>query len=267
MLRIRGMVDSVTILAGDGVASGSVAVGRVDEAASIWMEMSLHNSVDRIFDIRLAALLVWYGKTNEHAAMSTRLLETCKQTQEAGDANCVAKLASIRPLADAKLRQAALDLARRAVELGQKDIYLPWFLLSVGMAEYRMGHFGEADLALLRAEQSAEEPSHMHRSWIQCTARYYHSMTLFQLGRLKEARLRFAEAQAPMKRPLSDGTVPTTGGANHDDLVLWLARKEAEALLATAGLSQKHRAPSILVHNGSKRRSPNAPRARSTRTT
>ena len=61
------------------------------------------------------------------------------------------------------------------------------------------------------------------------TAKFYRAMSLFRQGQEAEARQLFAEAEAKMK--------PLPGGADHDDLILWLAYKEAKALLAPSQTS------------------------------
>jgi hypothetical protein len=52
-----------------------------------------------------------------------------------------------------------------------------------------------------------------------------------QQGNSAEARKRFAEAEAKMKPLPADEKNPMASGADHDILVLWLAYKEAKALL------------------------------------
>jgi hypothetical protein len=46
--------------------------------------------------------------------------------------------------------EAALVLARRAVEQGKGSQGLVSFQIDLGMAEYRSGHFAEVDAALTR---------------------------------------------------------------------------------------------------------------------
>lgn len=57
-------------------------------------------------------------------------------------------------------------------------------------------------------------------------------MSLFHEGKPDEARALFTPTQAQMKPLPTDENNPLADKANHDDLILWLAYKEAKALLA-----------------------------------
>jgi hypothetical protein len=142
----------------------------------------------------------------------------------------VAKLASLRLSPDPQLREAALTLAQRTVERGRKSPLLPWYEMSLGMAEYRQGHYAAADQASLAADNDAARASKSHRPFIQGTARFYRAMSLFQQGHPTEARQIFSLAAAAMKPLPVNDQKPLAVGASHDDLVLWLAYKEAKAL-------------------------------------
>jgi hypothetical protein len=56
-------------------------------------------------------------------------------------------------------------------------------------------------------------------------------MSLFRQGKEAEARKLAAEAVARMKPLPRDEKNPLAGNANADDLILWMAYKEARALL------------------------------------
>ena len=55
-------------------------------------------------------------------------------------------------------------------------------------------------------------------------------MTLFHQGKPDEAR-RLAIAAATMEPLPADERNPLAGNASHDDLILWLAYKEAKAMI------------------------------------
>lgn len=57
---------------------------------------------------------------------------------------------------------------------------------------------------------------------------FYRAMSLFQQGQPAKARALFAATTAQMKPLPTDDQKPL---ADHDDLILWLACKEAKALL------------------------------------
>ena len=59
--------------------------------------------------------------------------------------------------------------------------------------------------------------------------------TLFQLGRKDEARALLTATRAKIKNRPTDETKPLAEpGTDHDDIILWLACREAKALLAGA---------------------------------
>ena len=105
----------------------------------------------------------WLGQQKEYSATCDRVLELAKDTKEPTDAECAAKICSLRA-SDAKTHEAALDLARRAVELGKGNRLMCYFQMALGMAEYRCGHYAEADVALLRRgpARTAELPCVRH---------------------------------------------------------------------------------------------------------
>jgi len=63
------------------------------------------------------------------------------------------------------------------------------------------------------------------------TAGYYRAMSLFQRGKAAEARQLFNETETEMKPLPADENNPMAGGGDLDDLIVWLAYKEAKALL------------------------------------
>ena len=56
-------------------------------------------------------------------------------------------------------------------------------------------------------------------------------MSLFQQGKKDEARKLFSETETQMKPLPADKRQPLADGAGPDDLITWLAYKEAKALL------------------------------------
>jgi hypothetical protein len=119
-----------------------------------------------------------------------------------------------------------LTLARKAVQLGKPPHLLPYFQMALGMAEYRSDHFAEAEAALLGAAKSGEQYRH-----VPGTSAFFRAMSLFRKGKEEEAR-KLASATAATMKPLpKDENNPLVGGADHDDLILWLAYKEAKALI------------------------------------
>ena len=88
------------------------------------------------------------------------------------------------------------------------------------------GHDTAADVVLLAAANADK-----HNPHIAGTSAFYHAMSLFRHGKEVEARRIATEAVLRMRPLPADEKNPLTGGANADDLILWMAYKEANALL------------------------------------
>jgi tetratricopeptide (TPR) repeat protein len=175
--------------------------------------------------LQAAALQAWLGQNKELAATRARALEVARDTKDPTTAERVAKICSLSR-ADARTHEAALVLARRAVELGKGHGYMVYFRMALGMAEYRSGHYPAADAALLTASKLGAR-----NSYVSGTTAFYRAMSLFRQGKEAEARKLAAEAAARMKPLPTDEKAPLAAGANADDLILWLAYKEAKALI------------------------------------
>jgi len=188
--------------------------------------------------LRLATLHVWFAQGAEHAAICQRILESSAIVEKPEDAERIAKLTCLRPVADASMRKAALALALRAIDLGhENEGHLPWCRLALGMAEYRNGHYPAADEAMVTAASTAAATG-SRRLCVEGTASFYRAMSLFKRGKQAEARELFTTAEAKMKPlPADDKNPLVDGKSDHDDLILWLACKEAKALIQSSGES------------------------------
>jgi tetratricopeptide (TPR) repeat protein len=175
--------------------------------------------------LEVAAQQAWFGQEQEWAATCERALSLAEDTKNVSVAERVAKMCCLRPSND-KRRRAALLLARRAVELGKGNRFLPYFQMARGMAEYRSGNFAEADAALFAAMESGKNHPH-----IAGTSAFYRAMCLFRQGKPDEARQQATQAAARMKPLPKDAKNPLAGGASDDDLILWLAYQEAKAAI------------------------------------
>jgi hypothetical protein len=109
---------------------------------------------------------------------------------------------------------------------------MPWYQMTLGMAEYRSGNHAKAVEALTRAQAAASvDAEGRYRELIRGTAGFYHAMSLSRQGKQAEARALFTATEAAMQPfPADEQRLPDD--ANHDDLILWLACKEAKAMLA-----------------------------------
>ena len=114
--------------------------------------------------------------------------------------------------------------------------------MALGMAEYRSGHYAEAEAALLVASRLGK-----NNYRVADTAAFYRAMSLYRQGNEAEARKLASEAVGEMKSLPKDENHPLADNVNHDDLILWLAYKEAKALIKFEAVPT---APASLHHRG-----------------
>lgn len=101
-----------------------------------------------------------------------------------------------------------------------------WNLLALGMAAYRAGDDPACDAALRTADEAGKDiPA------VTGISAFYRAMSLFRQGKKDEARMLATGAAAKMRPLPADEHNPLAGDATHDDLILWLACKEASALI------------------------------------
>ena len=130
------------------------------------------------------------------------------------------------PVTEKAELEAALALARKGVELGKGEQWQEWNLLALGMAEYRSGNYAAADEALLAAAKAGA-----NNAIATGISAFYRAMSLFRQGKPDEARKLAIAATAKMKPLPKDEQNPFANGAYYDDLILWLAYKEAKAMI------------------------------------
>jgi hypothetical protein len=201
-------------------ADREIAAGRIADALGQLVIVSAAKPDDTALALKLAALQAWFGQDKELAATGGRALEAARGTFDPMKWDQLARICCLGPTPDTTRREAALALARKAVELAKEDFTLK---LTLGMAEYRSGHFTEADAALVAAADGAK-----NNPPVAGTAAFYRAMSLFRQGKETEARKLATAAAATMKPLPKDEKNPLAGSASPDDLMLWLAYKEAK---------------------------------------
>jgi serine/threonine protein kinase len=182
-------------------------------------------SVDEAI-LRVGALQAWFGQDKEFADTCRRALDFAKGTSDPTTAERMAKVCCLRPTQDKTRLESALALARKGVDLGENHDWLPWFQMALGMAQYRNGHFAEAEVALIAAATGGKDNPH-----VVGTSAFYRAMSLFRQGKEKEALQLTIGAASEMKPLPKDEENPLTDNAGHDDLIVWMAYKEARALI------------------------------------
>jgi serine/threonine protein kinase len=215
-----GKPDRTLPLAKEAYEKGKATWGNESKDTSL-----LLNRLTQVF-VMVGAYQAWFGQDKELADTCGQALEFAKGTSDPTTADRASKICWLRPTPNETRRQAALALARKAVELGKDHELFRWFQMGLGMGEYRCGHFAQADAALLAVENADKIPG-----YLTGTSAFYRAMSLFQQGKKDEARRLATEAAAKMKPLPKDEKDPLAGNAYNDDLILWMAYKEAKALI------------------------------------
>jgi hypothetical protein len=179
--------------------------------------------------LTLASRQLWANQESAYLETRRRTLAWAAGTAQISTAERVAKLASLYPSSEASEQKAALALAQTAVtRVPRVD---PFIQMAYGMAAFRAEQYDDANRSLIAAEEALQRPEDPRRSFIEGTGGYYRAMSLFHQGKESDARQLYRATLAKMKPLPVDGQAPLADGATHDDLILWLAYKEAKALL------------------------------------
>ncbi len=207
------------------LATAYQSAGRTREAVPLLAALSSANLNDGILALKVAGLQAWFGQHRELAATRQRMVAFAKGGNDSQVADRTAKVCCILPSTDKAELKAALALGRTAVKIDKSG---EWNLVALGMAEYRNGNFATADEALVAVAHAKAGPNHARAVG---TAAFYRAMSLFRQGKADEARKLATEAVATMKPFPKDENNPISGNDPHNDLILWLAFKEAKALI------------------------------------
>jgi tetratricopeptide (TPR) repeat protein len=204
---------------------------RLSEAAKLLEEASTITNLKAFDACRIALLQAWFGMNAQYSATCERMLKRSADTNDVNETSYAAKLACVLPIADAPTQEAALTLAHRAVQLLQQDPWVYLHQLDLGLAEYRTGHYREAEQAFLAAEKGAREnPDGPVPVAVQSTAGFYRAMMLFKQGQPAEAKRLVSETRSTMKPLPTDERNPFVDGASYEDIIAWLGYKEAKDL-------------------------------------
>ena len=204
------------------LAAAYESAGRTREAVAHLAKVSAANPQETMLSLKVAALQVWFGQKKEFAATRQRILAFAKDANDLYTVDRAAKACCLLPSTDKAQLEAALALSRTAMKVESSE----WTLLGLGIAEYRIGNDTAAEEALRAVAQTGlKDPR------ITSTAAFYRAMSLFRQGKPDEARS-LATAVAAKMRPLpKDEQNPLADNADENDLILWLAYREAKELI------------------------------------
>ena len=178
--------------------------------------------------LETAVMQAWLGRQESLARTAERMIANTRDSNLQVALERTAKVWSFLPQATPERRAEILSAATRAVERGKNSNFLIYFQMALGMSQYRSGLYADADStpAATVASQSAKEDTH-----VQATCAFYRAMGLHHQGNAAEA-LSLAKATAQRMKPLpADESQPLAGNSNIDDLIVWMACKEAKSLI------------------------------------
>ncbi len=208
------------------LAEADCAAGRGKEGVAVLAKVCDADPADTDSSLTLAIWQRWFGLDSDYETTARRLIEQAEGTDQSGTAERAAKSACLGHITDNALLAKSLALAQKGVELGKDSEFLPWYQLTLGMAQYRNSQFAAAEESLNTADQTVgkEHPD------IQGIARFFRVMSLVRDGKVDEGKKLFGQEESRIpplpkdeKKPLMDGSV-----ASHDVMLWWLAYKEAK---------------------------------------
>lgn len=247
-----------------------LVTGRTSEGLKLLNESRHKSSGDTFANLTLACLQLWFDDKNAYQETRRRMmawiLARADRINRVDIFLRVARLSCLAAFSDPSMKDKARFMVRRAGELRMTEgsvlgavrqrvvdphpkavINSPYHQLTLGMVQYRCGDFAEAEATLRHTRQIAEEFANVRdRPYIVWTASFYQAMAMFQQGQKSAARdlcLKTAERikhlpESPEglyhMRPLQDPAHPLYHNTdpNRDDMILWLACREAVDMIA-----------------------------------
>ena len=199
------------------------------ELLSTMAEWSAAHPSKTISALQVAAFALWLEEIQQYEQTCTRMLEWAEGDDAfEGAERAVATICSLRPQPDQESRKRTVELAKRGVRAsGKNALQLAWANLTLGMAEFQDNNDRAAHAALTAA---TSDPEAAIPSLID-TATFYMAMLYHRSGNHDEARNRFGEAENRIRPVPRDGVAPLSSPKLHDLLIMWLAYRQAGALL------------------------------------
>ncbi|RBP36069.1 non-specific serine/threonine protein kinase/serine/threonine-protein kinase [Roseimicrobium gellanilyticum] len=223
------------------LAESFIKTGRYGDAFDLLNELEFEGSGFTFYAMKLRAMIAWSASGSDRAKFHQRLLQWVADTKSGYNAERAARLICLYPIDDLSMREEILAQARNAVNPRENNKgHWPRYQMTLGMAEYRSGNYPAAEAALTAAVETASDVLNGQGSSVAMGASYYRVMCLFQQDRQPEAHELFTTTEAKMKPLPPEGKISLLDvDIHYDDIVLWLAYKEARAMLQTTATPTK----------------------------
>ena len=170
--------------------------------------------------VQLAALEIWLGNEAQYLAARRRLLAQPDDAYGRGLIGVVVESAGLLPFSESA---QADHLLRLAEELAARRPLIGKWAVIKAIVHFRCGQYEEAERILAEIGTGGDSTAD--------TGDFFRAMSLFHLGRQDEAKDLFELTAGRMKALPANERNPLAGNATTEDLVLWLAYREARALL------------------------------------
>ena len=199
--------------------------GLMEEARAAWRQALDANPPEHDAWFGYAELCLFLGREDEYRRHRRDLLGRFGASKTPVVCERTARACLLSPGTPEEMKEAA-TLADRAVaagRLGHESDY-PYFVFARGLADYRLGRFGDAGARMRGEAARVPAPS----------PRLVAAMALHQQGKTDEAKTALAEAMRTFDWNLAKAK-------NHDSWIAHILRREAESMFQPRpSASQKH---------------------------
>ena len=182
---------------------------------------------------KLGPALVQIGEVDAYRRYCPKLLDRFEESKDVAIAERSGKACLLLPDVDHAILKRAAKLADLGIENGRNSRSYPWYQLTKGMAEYRLGDFQQA-------AEWLQKPAGNPRAARFCrpAAYFYLAMAQHRLGQTAEALRSFESAGQIVDQDLPTLESGDLTASWHDWLFADIARREAEKLIIVAESKQ-----------------------------
>ncbi|MFO0915119.1 MAG: serine/threonine-protein kinase [Pirellulales bacterium] len=173
----------------------------------------------------LATLQAWFRADTDYTATSRQALRIAATSKDPQTFERTAKICCLLPLLEPSELESARLFARQGADLAKHSALPPYYLVALGMTEYRCGDYERAMERLLQAVQSPPDCFNL------LIAECFRAMCLHRLDRHAEAKQVLSEIHRLLLVPPQDANRWWGLEPSHDLLIVWMSFNEAAELI------------------------------------